>query len=167
MLDTRTTPPHLRLPALALVACVALYLSVCMALELVEGPGKAKTWVGARTFGQWNMFTLPARWNKQLKAQAYVQGEWVSVDLPEMYAARWESGPRYQRPAFLNPGGLAPLLAHSICTRMNPTPMGVRLYRVRWRRELGVPQTPSKTQVKQLVEWRCGQRIRQPGGTIL
>jgi len=138
-----------------------------MVLELIEGAGKAKTWVGARAFGQWNMFTLPARWNKQLKAQAYVDGDWVSVNLPEMYKARWESGARYQRPAFLNRTGLTPLLAHSICERMGPSATAVRLYRVRWRRELGVAQTPTQPQIKQLLQWRCGQPIAKPGGTLL
>jgi len=133
----------------------------------MEGPGKAKTLVGARSFGQWNMFTLKATWNKQLKAQAYQDGEWVSVDLPEMYKARWESGPRYQRPAFLRETPLTPLLAQSICQRMDPTPRAVRLYRVRWKRKLGEEQKPDRPEVTQLLEWPCSRRLRRPQGTIL
>ena len=167
MTDARTTPPKQRIPALILIGLIGVYFSTCMVLELVEGAGKAKTWVGARAFGQWNMFTLRANWNKQVKAQAYVDGGWVSVNLPEMYKARWESGPRYQRPAFLNRTGLTPLLAHSICERMDPSPLGVRLYQVRWRRELGVTQVPKQPKVKQLLEWRCGQPMQKPGGTVL
>ena len=75
MRDSRTTPPKRRLPALFLVGLVGAYFGLCMVLELVEGPGKAKTLVAARTFGQWNMFTLKAVWQKELKARAYRDGE--------------------------------------------------------------------------------------------
>ncbi len=167
MLDAKTTPPRLRIPALILVGLMGSYFSMCMALEFIEGPGKAKTLVGARTFGQWNMFTLKASWNKQLKAQVYRDGEWTSVDLPKMYKARWESGPRYQRPAFLRKTSLTPLLAQSICARSEPQPLGVRLYRVRWKRKLGVAQTPDKPEVSQLLEWPCKRKIPAPKGVVL
>ncbi len=136
-------------------------------LEFVEGPGKAKTLVGARSFGQWNMFTLKAVWNKKIKAQAYRDGKWFSVNLPEMYKARWESGPRYQRPAFLRKTRLTPLLTHSICQRIVPSPQRVRLYRVRWKRRLGVEQTPTNQEISTLLEWHCSRRIRKPPGFVL
>ena len=63
---------------------LATYFGLCMVLELVEGPGKAKTMVHARVFGQWNMFTLPASWNKQVRAKVRVDGEWSEVQLPQM-----------------------------------------------------------------------------------
>jgi len=167
MIDSRTTPPKLRIPALFLVGLVAAYFSLCMVLEFVEGPGKAKTLVGARSFGQWNMFTLKAVWQKELKAQAYRDGEWFSVDLPTLYKARWESGPRYQRPAFLRKTSHTPLLGHSICQRVKPTPQGVRLYRVRWKRRLGEEQTPKNQEISTLLEWPCRQRIATPRGRVL
>ncbi len=167
MNDARTTPPKLRVPTLLLVGIVAVYFGMCMVLEFVEGPGKAKTLVGARTFGQWNMFTLKATWNKQLKAQAYRDGQWFSVDLPELYKARWESGPRYQRPAFLRKTSVTALLAQSICQRLDPAPVNVRLYRIRWKRRLGERQTPRNQEIELLLEWPCSRRIRRPGGRVL
>ena len=167
MNDARTTPKRLRIPVLVLLATFLAYFTGCFALEFIEGPGKAKFLAPYRIYGQWNMFTLKAVWQKQLKATALRNGNWEGIDLPSMYKARWESGPRYQRPYFLRKTGLLPLLTNSICKRLDPPAEKVRLYRVRWKRRLGQTQEAKNQEINELITWDCRRGIRQPGGTVL
>jgi len=167
MSDSRTTPANLRIPVLIFIGMLLAYFSICMALEFKEGPGKSRILAPYRLYGQWNMFTLKAVWQKQLKVTALRDGQWVGVDLPSMYKAQWESGHRYQRPFFLRKTGALPLLANSICRRLDPPAPRVRLYRVRWKRRLGQTQEPRNQDISELLTWDCRRSVRRPGGVVL
>ena len=167
MIDARTTSPKLRIPVLVFLGTLLAYFSMCMVLEFHEGPGRARILAPYRLYGQWNMFTLKAVWQKQLRATALRDGQWVGVDLADMNKARWESGPRYQRPQYLRKTGYLPLLTNSICKRLDPPAPKVRLHRVKWRRRLGDTQEPKDQKVLDLITWDCKRSIRRPKGTVL
>ena len=110
---------------------------------------------------------LKSTWHKELKATALINGQWVGVDLPALYPTRWESGYRYQRAHFLRRNGASPLVANSICQRMEGSPRAVRIYRVRWKRRPGDTQEARNPDVQMLTEWPCSRRLAMPKGHIL
>ena len=167
MNDTTTTPPRYRIPALVLVGLMAAYFVLCTVLEIKDNAGVPSTLGNFRACGRWSMFTLKSTWHKELKATALVDGEWIGVDVPALYPTTWESGHRYQRAHFLRRNGASPLVANSICQRLESSPRAVRIYRVRWKRRPGDTQEPKNPDVTMLTEWSCSRRIPMPGGWVL
>lgn len=118
--------------------------------------------------GHWDMFTVPGKYNKILRAEVRRNGVWHEIDLDALFPYQWGSGPRYARGSFRRSRGRMRILAGSVCHRLDATPEKVRLIQVKWRKTLGSVEQPRvKAREKTLLEWRCGTKITLPNGRTL
>jgi hypothetical protein len=156
--DARTTPPALRVPALAALALLAGYFLVAFSYALTPNlPAWAK-------WGNWQMFSVAGTTNSALEGEAEVDGEWVHLDLDTLFPSRFESGPRY-RQLRGRPGPGMQVLADSACDRDPRKPPRVRMYDVRWPIVPGEDPYLRKGQERDLVlEWRCERTAKRPKG---
>ena len=161
--DVRTTPRWARIPVLVILSLVTVYLVVCFHFALREG---APSW---SYFGGWKMFTSQDTWHAAVEAEGLIDGAWTEIDLEALFPSKWDSGHRYQRGPFRRSGNRMRTLAASTCHRLDNKPTTVRFYEIKWRRTLGQQEQPrtGKIKKKRLVEWRCGQRLKLPGGRFL
>lgn len=168
--DERTTPRWLRIPALLLVALVAAWLALSYTFALqAEQPAWARPYPWVWWFANWEMFTMLDDTSSLVGGEALIDGEWRPIDLEALFPTRWESGPRYTRPAFYEVPQWMQVFGEATCDRLPRTPEKVRFYRVVWKRELGRSGRfpPRGTRHRPLSEWTCGGATLVPKGVRL
>lgn len=170
--DARTTPQWLRLPVLAL--CVLMIVVFASAWYETKDDSP-RTWIGRHYsvywMANWSMFTNRNRTQQMLDAHAQYEedGEWERVYMGQWFTARWESGLRFERRAFIRSPSRLRVLGAALCGRMDVLPEAERPYAVRftevsWRKTLGQRRQPRKKRVKRTerLEWECGREPPSP-----
>ena len=157
--DARTTPPWLRVPVVIGLAAVSLWFVSCFHYALRPDMPR---WV---PFGLWQMFTRKGGGTHvDLEAEAYRDGEWHRVDLPELFPTTWESGHRWD----VGVRGVKHrlrVLADSTCRRLPEPAEKVRFWEVRWPVVVGqVEQPRTKERIRPQLEHTCGDRVLRPKG---
>ncbi len=163
-LDARSTPGWLRVPGLFLL----LAQLTIFGLGLVYAHGvvahTAPRWImkveSIAYFGNWKMFTLVDKKQRDMDGYALYGDVWEPIDLPALFPARWESGPRYARKTIRRSGRHLSVLASATCGRLERTPERVKLVDIRWRSKLGQREQPRTGKVREtkLIEWQCERR---------
>jgi hypothetical protein len=155
--DARTTPSHLRLPALALMGLVAGYLSFGFRMAQSELgyaprpaglPPAAQAWSWA---GQFHMFNEPRPWITRVEIVAVAGAREVQLDLEGLYPTLRQEGPSYARGRFLRDPKRQARLAADICGRLGlraPTTLRARVTRTPKEGDAPAEQEP-------LGSWRC------------
>ena len=168
--DARTTPPWLRAPAVGLIGLTALWFALSYGFALGGAqPAWARPWPWVWWFANWEMFTLLDDHASRVGAEAMYDGEWHNIHLEELFPSRWESGPRYDRPAFYNRKDYMAVLGDSTCGRLERKTDRLRFYRVTWKKTPGVAtrREPKGTNRRYFFDWTCGQPAPRPQGVRL
>ena len=155
MEDRRSTPPHLRIPALLLLAFTILYLlgGYRMALSEMSYASRpaalrpqVQPWFWA---AQFHMFNEPRPNVTVVQATVLTdQGE-VSVDLPSLYPTLREEGPSYARSRFMKDSERVALMGQDICRKTGGRK--VRIWLENHSKLSGV-----QTETVELGRWNCG-----------
>ncbi len=155
--DARTTPTHLRLPALALLALVAGYLAFGFRMAQSELgyaprpsvlPPAAQAWSWA---GQFHMFNEPRPWITQVDMFARSGDREEPVDLEALYPTLRQEGPSYARGRFLRDTSRQARLAEDVCRRLGlKSPATLRATVTRTPKEGDAP-----AQKEPLGTWGC------------
>jgi hypothetical protein len=156
--DLRTTPEWARIPVLVGLGMLAAYFVACFHYAMADSIPR---WALPAV---WQMFTVKSNWHFDITAQAEVDGQWVDLDLLEMFPSRWESGPRYLNGFRFNKAWQQ-ILADSACDRDPRHPERVRLTELDWPVEPGIAAgVHHKLKTKPLLDWRCADTARRPKG---
>lgn len=161
--DSRTTPPALRIPILALLLALGVYNVWCWDNALGRGEPSLLRW-----FATWQMFTTRDPGHSEVFAEAMVGAEWRPVDLDALFPTRWESGARYARSSFWKSTPRMRVLAASTCGRHPESPARVRFRVEKWDKTLGSLEQPKRRlRTDELLEWSCDRDVKLPAGRPL
>lgn len=163
----RTTPAWARLPVLAGLAVLAAYFVACWSFALgAERPAWAERVGEVWWVGNWQMFTVTDVDARLFVAEAEVDGAWQPVDIQALFPARWESGHRFNRAAWLGRPSVLRVVGQATCRRHPERPTRVRFYGLRWKKKLGRSPLPPPRNARSTepFEWDCARTVALPKG---
>ncbi len=162
ILDSRTTPGWLRVPALVGLGAVGIWFGVCYRFALAnlgvaEPPAALAAHGDLFWLGRWRMFTDQRPMHTDLTVEALGGGSWAWVDLEALYPSDWSEGPGYLRDDLLENPQRLKRLAQDACRRVAGVPERLRFTKVTWPKTLGQMEQPRVGAFfAEILDHRCG-----------